>query len=220
LAETSKYPLLAREGWGHIAYALSAAIFVNWMAGWLWALPLWIIVVFVLQFFRDPPRVIPQEPNAVVCPADGRVIIVDEVEDPYLKRPARRISVFMNVFNVHSNRAPVAGEVKDRWYHPGSFLNAALDKAARENERNALWVKTDDGQDVVFVQVAGLIARRILCYAKPGDRLERGMRYGFIRFGSRVDVYLPLESKPAVSLGDKVKGGSQILASLLPRETT
>jgi phosphatidylserine decarboxylase len=210
-----KYPLLAREGWGHIAYALSAAVVVHWIGGLWWALPFWLFVVFTLQFFRDPPRVIPQTPDTLVCPADGRVIIVDEVEDPYLKRPARRISIFMNVFNVHSNRMPVGGEVKQAWYHPGSFLNAALDKAAHENERNALWIKTADGKDVVVVQVAGLLARRILCYVRPGDKVERGERYGFIRFGSRVDVYLPLESRPAVSLGDKAQGGSQILAHLL-----
>jgi phosphatidylserine decarboxylase len=210
-----KHSILAREGWGHVAYALSAAVLVHWLVGAWWAAPFWIFALFVVQFFRDPPRVIPGEPNAVVCPADGRVIAVDEVEDPYLKRPARRVSIFMNVFNVHSNRTPVAGEVKERWYHPGSFFNAALDKAARENERSALWIKTGDGQDVVVVQVAGLLARRILCYVRPGDQVERGERYGFIRFGSRVDVYLPLTAKVAVSLGDKAQGGSQVLAHLL-----
>jgi phosphatidylserine decarboxylase len=213
--EGLKYPLLAREGWGHIGYALSAALIMHWIGGLWLALPFWLLVVFVLQFFRDPPRTIPQEAGVVVCPADGRVIAVDEVEDPHLKRPARRISIFMNVFNVHSNRMPVAGEVRDRWYHPGSFLNAALDKASRDNERNALHICTADGRDVVVVQVAGLIARRILCYVRPGDAVARGQRYGFIRFGSRLDVYLPLESKPAVALGDKVHGGSRILAHLL-----
>jgi phosphatidylserine decarboxylase len=212
---TNTYPILAREGWGHVGYALSAAIFVQWIGGFWWALPLWIVVLFVLQFFRDPPRPVPQDADVVVCPADGRVIAVDEVEDPYLKRPARRISIFMNVFNVHSNRMPLAGEVKERWYNAGSFVNAALDKAARENERNALWIKTAGGKDVVVVQIAGLIARRILCYARPGDQVARGERYGFIRFGSRVDVYLPLDARPAVSLGDKTRGGSQVLAHLL-----
>jgi len=215
VTDSKKYPLLAREGWGHVAYALSAALIVQWIGGLWWALPFWIIVVFVLQFFRDPPRVIPAEAGVVVCPADGRVIIVDEVEDPYLKRPARRVSIFMNVFNVHSNFAPIAGEVKDRWYHPGSFLNAALDKASRENERNALWIRTTDGKDVVVVQVAGLVARRILCYLRPGEAVARGARYGFIRFGSRLDVFLPPDANVAVSLGDKVKGGSQILAHLV-----
>jgi phosphatidylserine decarboxylase len=213
--EQQKYPLLAREGWGHVGYALSGALLVNWFAGFWAALPFWIAVVFVLQFFRDPPRAIPEEANALVCPADGKVIVVDEIEDPYLKRPSRRISIFMNVFNVHSNRMPIAGTVMERWYNPGSFVNAALDKAAHENERNALHIRTDDGQDFVVVQIAGLIARRILCYVRPGDKVARGERYGFIRFGSRVDVYMPLNSKPAVSLGDKASGGSQILAHLI-----
>ena len=211
---TDGHPLLAREGWGHIALALATALVVHFFAGALWAIPLWVMVVFVVQFFRDPSRTIPQDAGAVVCPADGRVIVVDQVEDPYLKRPARRVSIFMNVFNVHSNRSPVAGSIQQRWYSPGKFFNAALDKAASENERNALWAKTDDGQDVVFVQVAGLIARRILCYVDKGDRLERGQRYGFIRFGSRVDVYLPVDSKIMVSLGDKVTGGRDILGFL------
>lgn len=208
----NRYPLLAREGWIHIAISVAVAVAVHHFAGWLWALPLWVIAVFVLQFFRDPPRQIPAAPRSVVCPADGRVIVVDEVDDPYLKRRARRVSIFMNVFNVHSNRIPVEGKVMERWYHAGRFLNAALDKAALENERNALWIKTDEGKDVVVVQVAGLIARRILCYVQPGERVERGSRYGFIRFGSRLDVYLPLESRVLVSLGDKVSGASDLLA--------
>lgn len=208
---TDGHPLLAREGWGHVALAVAAAVVVHFFAGALWAAPLWGVVVFVVQFFRDPSRTIPQDAGAVVCPADGRVIVVDQVEDPYLKRPARRVSIFMNVFNVHSNRSPVAGSIQQRWYSPGKFFNAALDKAASENERNALWIKTDDGVDVVFVQVAGLIARRIFCYVDKGDRLARGQRYGFIRFGSRVDIYLPVDCKLKVSLGDKVSGGRDIL---------
>jgi len=209
-----KYPLLAREGWAHVAIALGAAIAVHYAAGGWWALPLWLAVVFVVQFFRDPPRAVPSAPDAVACPADGRVIALGEAEDPYLKRPAKRISIFMNVFNVHSNRLPVGGEVKQRWYHAGSFLNAALDKASAENERNALWLRTAEGQDVVVVQVAGLIARRILCYVEPGRRAARGARYGFIRFGSRVDVYLPLTARFAVSLGDKVRGAADVIAHL------
>ncbi len=209
-----KYPLLAREGWAHIAITAAAAAAVHHYAGPWWAAPLWIVTVFVVQFFRDPPRRIPAAPKGVICPADGRVIVVDEVEDPYLKRPALRISIFMNVFNVHSNRIPVEGRVMERWYHPGSFFSAALDKASRENERNALWVRTDEGVDVVVVQVAGLIARRILCYAQPGDRVAQGARYGFIRFGSRVDVYLPPTSRILVALGDKPKGAVDVIAEL------
>ncbi len=208
------YPILAREGWAHTAIVLIPAVLVTAWAGWLWAAPLWLATAFVVQFFRDPARAIPEQPGAVVCPADGRVIKVDELEDPYLKRPARRVSIFMNVFNVHSNRIPVEGVVRGRWYHPGSFLNAALDKAARDNERNALWIRTEAGQDVVVVQVAGLIARRILCYVEPGQQVARGERYGFIRFGSRVDVYLPTSAQVKVALGDKVHGACDVMAQL------
>lgn len=216
MASEMRYPILAREGWAHTAIVLIPAVLVTAWAGWLWAAPLWLATAFVVQFFRDPARAIPEQPGAVVCPADGRVIKVDELEDPYLKRPARRVSIFMNVFNVHSNRIPVAGVVKERWYHPGSFLNAALDKAARDNERNALWIRTEAGQDVVVVQVAGLIARRILCYVEPGQQVARGERYGFIRFGSRVDVYLPTSAQVKVALGDKVHGASDVMAQLKP----
>jgi len=211
------YPLLAREGRWHIVLSAGAAVAVHFLAGPWWAAPFWVILVFNLQFFRDPPRRIPDAPGAVICPADGRVIKLDEVEDPYLKRPARRVSVFMNVFNVHSNRSPVAGKVMERWYSAGKFINAALDKASLDNERNALWIKTDDGRDVVVVQVAGLIARRILCYVQPGSNIARGERYGFIRFGSRVDVYLPLDAQFEVSLGDKVKGATDVIARLAPK---
>jgi len=210
------YPILAREGRWHIALAAGAALVVHYFAGSAWAAPFWIVLVFILQFFRDPPRRVPDAPDAVICPADGKVIALGEVEDPYLKRPARRVSVFMNVFNVHSNRSPVAGKIMERWYRPGKFVNAALDKASLDNERNALWIRTDGGQDVVVVQVAGLIARRILCYVQPGERIARGERYGFIRFGSRVDVYLPLEARFEVSLGDSVKGAADVIARLAP----
>ena len=212
----NRYPILAREGRWHIALAASAAVAVHYFAGPAWAAPFWVVLVFILQFFRDPPRQIPDAPDAIICPADGKVIALGEVEDPYLKRPARRVSVFMNVFNVHSNRSPVAGKIMERWYRPGKFVNAALDKASLDNERNALWIRTDGGQDVVVVQVAGLIARRILCYVQPGERIARGERYGFIRFGSRVDVYLPLEARLEVSLGDSVKGAADVIARLAP----
>jgi len=212
----NRYPILAREGRWHIALAAGAAMAVHYFAGPAWAAPFWIVLVFILQFFRDPPRQIPDAPDAIICPADGKVIALGEVEDPYLKRPARRVSVFMNVFNVHSNRSPVAGKIMERWYRPGKFVNAALDKASLDNERNALWIRTDGGQDVVVVQVAGLIARRILCYVQPGERIARGERYGFIRFGSRVDVYLPLEARLEVSLGDSVKGAADVIARLAP----
>jgi phosphatidylserine decarboxylase len=208
-------PLIAREGWLHIAMAVLAAALVQYFAGGWWALPLWLFAVFNLQFFRDPPRVIPAEPLAVVSPADGKVVFVGEVRDPYLDREAIKISIFMNVFNVHSNWSPVEGKVMERWYHPGSFINAVLDKASEENERNAIWVRTDEGDDVVTVQVAGLIARRILCYAQPGERLGHGERYGFIRFGSRLDVYVPSNSRVTATLGTSIRAGSDIVAYLV-----
>jgi phosphatidylserine decarboxylase len=209
-----RYPILAREGWGHIVIATGAAAAVHYFAGWAWAAPLWFIAVFVLQFFRDPPRKVPSVPLGVLAPADGKVIALGEAFDPYLKRQARRISIFMNVVNVHSNRSPVAGKVMERWYSKGAFLNAALDKASEHNERNALWIKTDEGQDIVVVQVAGLIARRILCYVNSGERVATGQRYGFIRFGSRVDVYLPLESQFKAALGDTTCGATDVIAML------
>lgn len=210
------HPVIAREGWPFLALAVAVALVVTWFGGW-WSLPFWLAAIFVLQFFRDPPRAVPTQTGAVLSPADGRIVVVAKARDPYLDRDALKISVFMNVFNVHSNRSPVDGEVKRAWYHPGSFLNAALDKASLENERNALHIVTTDGRDVTCVQVAGLIARRILCYVKAGDRLERGQRYGFIRFGSRVDVYLPPDARPLAQVGDVVYATSTVLAEFPTR---
>jgi phosphatidylserine decarboxylase len=139
---------------------------------------------------------------------------VEPARDPYLDRDAIKISVFMNVFNVHSNRSPVDGEVKKRWYEPGRFFNAALDKASSENERNALWLRTPSGADVTCVQIAGLIARRILCYIGEGDSLVRGQRFGFIRFGSRVDIYIPRDATLKAALGDKAYAASTLIAIL------
>lgn len=210
-----QHPRLAKEGWLYIAITLLAAVLTTMVFPWWVAIIFWIIVVFVVQFFRDPYRPIPQQEGALVSPADGKVIFTGLVDDPHLQRKAFKISVFMNVFSVHSNRAPLSGEVQQIWYHKGGFLNAALDKASEKNERNAVWLKTNDGKDIVSVQVAGLVARRILCYVKEGDQLERGQRYGFIRFGSRVDLFLPVEFEPQVALGDKVSSGSSILGKLL-----
>lgn len=208
------HPLLAREGWPYIAGAVLASALVWWLAGFAWSIPLWIIAIFVIQFFRDPPREVPTLPAAVLSPADGRVLKVEKTRDDLTQRDTLLISVFMNVFNVHSNRSPVDGTVESLRYSPGSFVNADLDKASSENERNAMVVQLASGERVTVVQVAGLIARRILCYVKPGDRLARGQRYGFIRFGSRVDVYLPLTAKPKVAVGDVVHATSTVLAEL------
>jgi phosphatidylserine decarboxylase len=207
------HPIIAREGWPFLAIAFAASLAASfWCA--LWSIPLWIITLFILQFFRDPPRQLPAQDNGVIAPADGVIVAVGKTHDDYLKRDALKISVFMNVFNVHSNRSPVNGTVQERWYHEGRFFNAALDKASLENERNALWIKTTAGQDVTCVQIAGLVARRILCYVDAGSALHQGQRYGFIRFGSRVDVYLPLTANPKVTLGEKVRAGETILADL------
>lgn len=209
-----QHPLLAKEGWLYIAITLLAAVLTTMVFPWWIAVIFWVIFVFVVQFFRDPYRAIPQQEGVIVSPADGKVIFTGLVDDPHLDRKAFKVSVFMNVFSVHSNRAPLSGEVQKIWYHKGEFVNAALDKASEKNERNAMWLKTNDGKDIVSVQVAGLVARRILCYVEPGDQLERGQRYGFIRFGSRVDLFLPVEFESMVALGDKVSSGSSILGKL------
>lgn len=207
------HPIIAREGWPFLAISVALSIAASlWCLAW--SIPLWVISLFVLQFFRDPGRVAPQQSNAVISAADGKVIVVEKAFDEYLKRDALKISVFMNVFNVHSNRSPVDGVVQQAWYNEGKFFNAALDKASAQNERNALWIKTTSGVDITCVQIAGLIARRILCYVGPGAALSRGERYGFIRFGSRVDIYLPVSAQPKVSIGEKVQAGSTILAEI------
>jgi len=205
------HPFIAREGWPFLALAIVVAALLWW---WWWPLGVLaaLVAAFVLQFFRDPPREVPSDGNAVLAPADGRIVAVETARDPWLKRDALKISVFMNVFNVHSNRSPVDAEVMHVWYEPGAFVNAALDKASTANERNALHLRTSEGVDVTVVQVAGLVARRILCYVKAGDRVARGTRYGFIRFGSRVDVYLPTDAKPRAAVGDVVQATSTILA--------
>ena len=214
MAARYPHPLIAREGWPFLAAALLAALLVGWLAGGWWAAPPWLLALFVLQFFRDPPRDVPDDPRAVLSAADGRVVAVEKARDPWLERDALKVSVFMNVFDVHSNRSPVDASVRQRWYHAGSFVNAALDKASLENERCALWLRTPGGHDVTCVQIAGLVARRILCYVDAGREPARGERYGFIRFGSRVDLYLPLDAEVTSALGDKVYAAQSVLARL------
>lgn len=207
------HPVIAREGWPFLAIAVAISLVVSWFSIW-WSLPFWLATLFVLQFFRDPPRSVPADPGLVCAPADGRIVVVEKTQDPFANRPALKISVFMNVFNVHSNRAPVDGEVIDANYYRGGFVNAALDKASLENERNVLKLRMDDGGELTCVQIAGLVARRILCYVKPGDRLVKGERFGFIRFGSRVDLYLTPQARARVTVGDKVYAGETVLAEL------
>ncbi|HYM47933.1 MAG TPA: phosphatidylserine decarboxylase [Burkholderiaceae bacterium] len=208
------HPILAREGWPYIGGAIALAILVWTFFGFGWSLPLWLIAIFIIQFFRDPPRAVPAQPNAVLSAADGRIVRVLKTVDPYTQAETLLISVFMNVFNAHSNRSPVDGTIERIEYKAGTFVNADLDKASLENERNALVMKLPGGERISVVQVAGLIARRILCYVKAGEAMSRGQRYGFIRFGSRVDVYLPLSAKPKVAVGDKVYATSTVIAEL------
>jgi len=207
------HPIIAKEGWPYLALVGVVTLLAHYLGGIAWSWPLWIIFFFVLQFFRDPQRIAALGRDLVLSPADGRIVVVEKTNDPYAGREALKISVFMNVFNVHSNRSAVNGLVKEIQYFPGKFVNADLDKASTENERNAVVIDAN-GQIVTLVQVAGLIARRILCYIHVGDRLKAGERYGFIRFGSRVDVYLPLTAEPLVSVGDKVFATNTALARL------
>lgn len=207
------YPLIAKEGWPFILGSLIVSILMTILCFW-WSVPFWIITVFVVQFFRDPARDIPTGAEDVLSPADGRIVVVEKTVDPYRGVNALKISVFMNVFNVHSNRSPIDGKVERVEYFKGSFINADADKASEQNERNAVLAVTTSGRPVTFVQIAGLVARRILCYVAENDQLHRGDRYGFIRFGSRVDVYLPEDAISKVVIGDKVRASSTVLATL------
>jgi phosphatidylserine decarboxylase len=180
--------------------------------------------VWCYYFFRDPPRAVPQRDGLVVSPADGVVCLVEEAKPPVElglgEEPLLRVAVFMNVFNCHVNRAPVAGEVTRIAYHPGRFLNASLDKASEENERNGLVIETKEGQTLGVVQIAGLVARRILCEVAEGVHLRRGQRFGLIRFGSRVDVYLPKGAASLVSVGQTAVAGETVIADLSSDEAS
>ena len=209
------YPIIAKEGWIFIIISSFISAYVSY-ANVIASIPFWIISIFIIQFFRDPPRKISTKKNVVVSGADGKVIAIDETIDPYQKKKSIKVSVFMNVFNVHSNKAPIDGIILKKIYFSGKFLNAALSKASLENERCAIIIqaKKNPKQTITCVQIAGLIARRILCYKKTGDSVSRGERYGFIKFGSRVDLYLPLKTSIRVQVGQKVKNGESIIAEL------
>ena len=173
------------------------------------------LTIFVCFFFRDPDRRAPATPNTLVSPADGKVIFAGEVEDtPFFSGKSMKISIFMTVFNVHVNRMPCAGVVERIKYHSGKFFAAHLPKASLDNEHNAIFIETPEGKKVCVVQIAGLIARRIICYVQAGDDMPRGERFGIICFGSRVDLYLPPESNVTVAKGAKVQAGSSVLGQL------
>lgn len=179
------------------------------------------VTFFISFFFRDPERVIPDEKGVVVSPADGTVVDVGILqESDFAAEKMLKISIFMSIFNVHVNRIPDNGTVTDVTYYPGKFFSANLDKASRDNERNAVSLEIGRGRKLIVVQVAGLIARRIICKIHKGDRLSRGDRFGMICFGSRLDVYLPSDTAPAVSLGDKVLAGTSVLGTYDEEEKT
>ena len=176
------------------------------------------LTVWCYYFFRDPERVTPDRPGLIISPADGVISLIEPAVPPAeLGMPDEaltRVSVFMNVFNCHVNRTPVSGEIRAVSYRPGKFFNASLDKASVDNERNSLCVKMDNGQELAVVQIAGLVARRIVCFVEPGVTLQRGERFGLIRFGSRLDVYLPKGVEPMVRIGQTMIAGETVLAEL------
>ncbi len=204
-----------------------ASTIVGYLAWWgappwlVWLLSVMIFLFWleILWFFRNPQRTIPNDPKAVLCPADGQIVELAEVDaEGFPGGRAFRVGIFLNVFNVHINRTPAAGEVLAVDYHKGKFLNAALDKASDENERMAVRQRLPNGQEIAYVQIAGLVARRIICTLKPGQRVRAGERYGLIRFGSRTDIYLPAGVNPLVCIGQLAVGGETVLADLASTE--
>jgi phosphatidylserine decarboxylase len=189
----------------------AAALFLRWnIAGII----LICLAAFIFYFFRDPERVIPAEPGAIVSPADGRVVVVTDEENA--GRPGKRISIFLAIWNVHVNRSPASGTITGVKYRPGKFSAAMRDSASTQNEQNVIHLATDAGE-ITFKQIAGLIARRVVCWKKSGDRVARGERIGLVRFGSRADLWLPRDSELLVKVGDHVKGGSSVVAYWPPR---
>jgi phosphatidylserine decarboxylase len=203
------------DGYYYALPLVGAGIFIGWLTAPLWAVPALLLAFFFLWFFRDPERIIPDAAGAVVSPADGKVT---DVSSAVMNgRQQTRISIFLNVFNVHVNRSPIAGTISDVKYQKGKFMNAMNQASADQNEHNTVTVE-GDGTVVIFKQIAGLLARRIVFNRKIGDRVERGERIGLIKFGSRVDVFLDPDAKVQIKVGDKVKGGSTVLANLNPKE--
>ena len=202
---------MVRDGYIYGLVFVAASFLVGWFTAPAWALIPLVLALFFLWFFRDPERGIPQAPGALVSPADGKVTDVSEVNEGGEKRT--RISIFLNVFDVHVNRSPIAGIVREVRYQRGKFLNAMNQASAEQNEQNIVTVE-GDGQTVVFKQIAGLLARRIVFSPKIGDRLERGQRVGLIKFGSRTDVFFDADATLQVKVGQRVRGGATILASL------
>ncbi|HEY5087357.1 MAG TPA: phosphatidylserine decarboxylase family protein [Gemmatimonadaceae bacterium] len=212
----------AREGWPFIGIGIVAVVIAFYAAAHFRSWPLWLLAVLVTvialwcaYFFRDPERIGPRGPHTVIAPADGKVLMITDADEPrFIQGRATRISIFMNVFNVHVNRYPVDGRVDFVWYHKGKFFNAAAEKSSLENEQMSVGVTTPSGARILTRQIAGLIARRIVTYSKVGDEAHQGARFGIIRFGSRVDVFLPTTSVVKVKLGDITTAGSTVIAEL------
>jgi phosphatidylserine decarboxylase len=204
---------IAKEGYMFIL-PLAVLTGIFWALSWLWVTGFFAgLFLFVTWFFRDPERSIPEDPNAIVSAGDGRVVEIVQEKDPLLDGVYTRVSVFLNVFNVHVNRVPIAGKIQATRYNPGKFLNAASHKASLDNEQSAILL--NNGHVTILVkQIAGLIARRIVCWAEEGDEYQRGQRFGLIRFGSRVDIFLPEGTDIKVEIGDIVSGGSSIIGYL------
>lgn len=200
-----------KEGIKLAGVLFAIALFFCKVEKWLGRLFL-LATAFTLYFFRDPEREIPQGSNLIVSPADGKIVGIDSVEHvPFIDGPARRVTIFLSVFDVHINRSPVKGKIAYRHYTPGKFFDARNPKASTENERNAIGIECADGKKFVVIQIAGLIARRILCWKNPGEYVNSGERFGMIRFGSRTEIYMPLDTKIEVKLGQKVAGGTSII---------
>ena len=207
--------IIAQEGYPFIIFSIVITVFISFF-GIFWLMILMVaITFFVVWFFRNPERYFQEEEKLVISPADGKVIKIDDVEiTGTIAGKYKKISIFMNIFNVHVNRAPYSGKVENINYHEGKFLSANMDKASVDNERNEVMIRTEDGRALWAVQIAGLIARRIVCWLNVGTQVLKGERFGLIRFGSRVDIYLPEDSKISVKLGDKVKSGETPLGYL------
>ena len=206
---------LAREGYPFIAFAAFLTLITAILGYELLAWPALLLTTFVVAFFRDPERMTAASTDELISPADGKVILIEEqFDDIYLQKQVIKISIFMNIFNVHVNRIPMDGTVKEICYKPGQFYSADSEKGALLNERCGVIMETKTGEDMVFVQVAGLIARRIVNWLEPQDSVQRGKRFGLIRFGSRVDLYLPVSSSVTVKIGQKVRAGETAIASI------
>ena len=208
------HPIIAREGWPFLGIAGVVSLAVNFFCGLMWALPFWVITLFILQFFRDPGRAIPDDPQAVLSPADGRVVVAGtSTSQDFAPAEWQQISIFLSPMDVHVNRMPVGGRVTKVRYHPGRFLPAYRPDAGDLNEYTEVWID-HAGQTIVVRQIVGILARRIVCRTKEGAQVAAGERFGVMKFGSRMDVFVPVDARIAVKVGDRVVGAVTVIAEL------